>query len=162
MGAIVTNKTQVRRAAFKSIADLEARFARNVKALVEDIDDHIKSLTPVYTGQAVRNYIWTVETPHMGVFDAIDNGPTGRTNSMALGAEPRRGPNEDAAARSLSSLNFRNPFQTFILTNNSPDIVGLELGILPGPPLESRSPNGMFGLVHSFVNAKIAAKGILS
>lgn len=146
----------------KSIRDLEARATKNIAALIEDVDAHIKSLTPVWSGQAVRNYIWTVNTAYGGVLEAIDNGPTGPTNSMTLGTEPRRGINEDAAAQSLGSLNLGKPFQTFILTNNSPDIEGLEFGRFPTPPLKSRSPNGMFGLVNTFVNAKIAAKGILS
>ena len=162
MGSVVKNKEAVRKAALQSIAKLERRFATNVEALIEEVDEHIKSLTPVYTGQAVRNYIWTTESPFTGVYDAIDNGPTGATNSMPLGMEPRRAVNESAAAESLAALSFANPFQAYYLTNNSPDIVGLELGVLPGPPLSSRSPNGMFKLVQTYVSAKIGSKGILT
>ena len=162
MGSVVRNKEKARKDALASIARLRQRAAANIETLCNEIDEHIKSLTPVHTGQAVRNYIWTIGQPFTGVYEAIDNGPTGHTNSMPLGSEPRRGVNEDAAARSLTSLNFTNPFATIYLTNNSPDIEGLELGLLPGPPLSSRSPSGMFGLVNAFVNAKISAKGILS
>ncbi|ARK07413.1 hypothetical protein LAV_00013 [Sphingobium phage Lacusarx] len=162
MGAAIKGKEAARKAAKASIAKLQQRAAANIEALVRDIDEHIKSLTPVHTGQAVRNYIWTTGRPFDGVYEAIDNGPTGHTNSMALGSEPRRPPNEEAAARSLDTINFRNPFTTIYLTNNAPNIEGLELGLLPGAPMVSRSPAGMFGMVNSFVNAKIRAKGILS
>jgi hypothetical protein len=121
----------------------------------------LASLTPVNTGEAVRNYIWTIGTPNEIAQPAIDNGPTGPTNSMPLGAEPRRHVNEEAADASLLSLNMSNPFQTFICSNVSPDIEGLELGILPGPPWKSRSPNGMFGLVQAFITTTVEAKGML-
>lgn len=147
--------------ALASIAHARERFGVNLKEIAAEADDLIKSLTPVNTGQAVRNYIWTTGSPNASVFDAIDNGPTGPTNTMTLGSEPRRQPNEEAARATLLALNFSNPFQTFYLANNSPDIEGLELGILPGPPLKSRSPNGMFGIVHNQIAVRIAAKGML-
>lgn len=162
MGFRIDGKADARKAAMASIEALEKRFATNVETLVREIDTHIKALTPVNTGQAVRNYIWTRDTPNSIVYDAIDNGPTGNTNSMALGAEPRRGPNEDAAAQTLASLNAgSNPFGVFYLTNLSPDIVGLELGLLPGPPMKSRSPNGMFGITSDFFNTLVASRGML-
>lgn len=132
------------------MAEFENKLSVKMMVLCGEIDFYIKSLTPVYTGQSVRNYIWTAEQPFDMVLEAIDNGPTGHTNSMPLGHEPRREVNEEAAAVTLAQLNFSNPFQTFILTNNSPQIGGLELGLLPGPPMKSRSPSGMFGLTHAW------------
>lgn len=159
--AQIVGKQEARKKALACIDQLEANFGRRLKEIVEEIDPMIKALTPVNTGQAVRNYIWTTGAPNPIVFDAIDNGPPGHTNSMSLGSEPRRGPNEDAAHATLLALNFSNPFQTFYLTNLSPDIGGLELGILPGPPFKSRSPNGMFGIVQNYIAIQIAAKGML-
>lgn len=162
MGNVVVGKEQAREAARASIAALEARLTHNVDALIRDIDKHIKSKTPVWSGQAVRNYIWQRGSGSSTVHEAIDNGPTGHTNRMALGSEPRRKPNEEAAAQSISTLNLSNPFGVFTLQNNSPDIVGLELGIYPGPPMPSRSPNGMFGITQAYFHEKLASKGILS
>lgn len=159
--AKLVGKQEARAAALASIAEAEARFAANLKEIVHDAHDLITSLTPVNTGQAVRNYIWTTGSPNSTLFSAIDNGPTGPTNTMPLGSEPRRQPNEDAAKSTMLALNFGNPFQTFYLTNLSPDIEGLELGILPGPPLKSRSPSGMFGIVHNQIAIRVAAKGML-
>lgn len=158
--AELQGKQEARRAALESIDQLENRIARNISNLIHDIDGFIKSVTPVNTGQAVRNYIWSVGSPFAGTFDAIDNGPTGPTNSMALGTEPRRAVNEAAAAESLTAINPRDPFGVIYLTNNSPDIVGLEMGLLPGPPLKSRSPQGMFGIANIHFNALVKAKGI--
>lgn len=160
MGKFVVGKEAARAAARAQLDRMKKNAVENVKALVFEIDTEIKALTPVWSGQAVANYIWTTGQPHTGVEEPIDNGPPGPTNSMPLGTEPRRAPNEAAAAQSLDSINFGNPFQTFILTNNSPDIQGLELGRLPEG--RSRSPNGMFGLVSTFISAKVAAKGLLS
>lgn len=157
----IAGKDAARQAAMKSIAAAKARAAGNITTMIHEIDEHIKALTPVYTGQAVRNYIWTAGAPNTTVYDAIEQGETGQTNNMPLGNEPRRAVNEAAAAQSLGALNLGNPFQTFYLTNLSPDIEGLELGILPGPPLSSRSPNGMFGLTQEFISTKYGSKGIL-
>lgn len=162
MGAFIPNKEATRAAALASIDALEARFATNVARLVHDTDHYIKSKTPVYTGQAVRNYIWTMGAGSSTVLSAIDNGPTGHTNNMALGTEPRRAPNEAAAASTLASLDFANPFHAYVLTNNSPDIGGLEEGALPGAPLRPRSPNGMFNLTQHYMSELLAVKGILS
>jgi hypothetical protein len=159
--ATLVGKAEARRRALESIARAEQNFGKNLRIVTITAHKLLESLTPVNTGQAVRNYVWTVGTPNEVTFEAIDNGPAGPTNSMPLGAEPRRHPNEEAAEASLLAINFVNPFQTFYLQNNSPDILGLELGILPGPPWKSRSPNGMFGLVQAFVATTVETKGML-
>jgi hypothetical protein len=161
-GARLEGRQRAHSAAMASIEALERKFAQNIQNLVQEIDHHIKALTPVNTGQAVRNYIWTLNNPNSVVYQAINNGPTGATNQMALGTEPRRGVNEDAAADSMNTLGLmNNPFGIIYLTNNSPDIVGLEMGTLPGPPFKSRSPRGMFGVSEAYFNALVKAQGIL-
>lgn len=161
-GARLEGKERALASAMASIDELERRFARNIEALVIEIDYHIKSVTPVHSGSAVRNYIWSRDVANLLVFSAIDNGPPGHTNKMALGTEPRRAVNEDAARDSLQTLRLAaNPFGQIILANNDPDIVGIEMGILPGPPFKSRSPRGMFGITDSYFNALVASRGIL-
>jgi hypothetical protein len=156
MAGFSTNRAEVERQVRASMMRFEASLSVKIMVLCGEIDFYIKSLTPVHTGQSVRNYIWTTEAPFVGILPAIDNGPTGNTNSMPLGSEPRRHINEETAAASLLRLNFSNPFQTFILTNNAPQIGGLELGLLPGPPLKSRSPAGMFGLTHQYTMLQLS------
>lgn len=159
MGFSVANRQEIEQKVRASMKQFENNFSVRIMVLCGEIDFYIKSLTPVHSGQSVRNYIWTTGVAFHGVLPAIDDGPTGKTNSMPLGAEPRRHINEETAATSLLQLNFSNPFQTFILTNNAPQIGGLELGLLPGPPLKSRSPAGMFGLTHAWVMLDINSRG---
>jgi hypothetical protein len=159
--ATLVGKAEARRKALESIKQAQANFGKNVQIITITAQKMLESLTPVNTGQAVRNYVWTIGAPNSAALPAIDNGPPGPTNSMPLGQEPRRHANEEAADATLLTLNMANPFQTFICSNVSPDIEGLELGILPGPPWKSRSPNGMFGLVHQFIVTQVNSKGML-
>lgn len=156
--AYIKNRQQVENKVRQSMQKFKQQFGQNMEALIIDADGYIKSLTPVWSGKAVRNYIWTNGTPFTGVLEPIENGAPGNTNAMPLGVEPRRAANEAAAAESINSLDFSNPFQSFILTNNAEDIQGLEFGLLP-TPTSSRSPNGMFGLTEGYVSTLIRAKG---
>lgn len=157
-----SNRKKVERAVRASMARFERTFSARIQNIIEETDRYIKSLTPVHTGETVRNYIWTTGTPFAGVLSPIDTGDPGRTNSMPLGVEPRRDANERAAAESIRDLNLSNPFQNFILTNNAPAVAGLEYGLLPEPPFRSRSPNGMFGLTHAYIMITIRARGFSS
>ncbi|USM11589.1 neck [Citromicrobium phage vB_CbaS-RXM] len=158
MSAVKTNHRQVESKVRKSMADFRKRLSAGIREVCYEADDTIKSHTPVHTGSAVRNYLWTTGTPSSAVFEPIDNGSPGPTNSMSLGAEPRREVNEAAARETLDGLDFSNPFQTFILTNNDKDIGKLELGLLP-TPATSRSPNGMFGLTQNYIGELVRSKG---
>ena len=156
----ITNRRQVERDVRKSMADMKKRLGKNIREVCFEIDDTIKAHTPVWSGKAVRNYLWSVGVASTQVFDAISNGPPGPTNSMALGTEPRRDVNESASRETLLSLDFSDPFKSFILTNNADDIEGLEYGLLPTRE-SSRSPNGMFGLTQNYISEFIRSKGIL-
>jgi hypothetical protein len=155
--AFVKNK----RAFFAALkaADGEARrkFHLRVNSVLYTMEAEILSLTPVWSGSAVANFQWSAGAPRVAFIDPVDNGPPGHTNAMPLGPEPRRAPNEVVSMTSLEMLDTSNPFQMFWLTNNDPDIGGLEMGELPGAPLQSRSPNGMMRLSIEFVMAKMAA-----
>lgn len=161
MGFSVANRKEIEAKVRASMNQFEHGVSTRLMTLCGEINEYIMSLTPVHSGQTVRNYIWTTGTAFSGVLDPIENGETGATNSMPLGVEPRRSINEEAASETLLAIDFRNPFQTFILTNNSPQVSGLELGLLPGPPMKSRSPNGMFGLTHEWVMTTINARGFV-
>ncbi len=158
--AYITNRQQVEKQVRASMANFRKRLARGIEEICHEADDTIKAHTPVWSGKAVRNYIWSTGRPSAQVYDPIDNGPPGPTNSMPLGTEPRRAPNESAARETLLALDFSNPFQSFILTNNAEDIGGLEYGLLPTPE-RSRSPNGMFGLTQNYISELVRSKGFL-
>lgn len=158
--AYVKNRAKVEKQVRASMANFQKRLSRGIEEVCQEIDDTIKAHTPVNTGKAVRNYNWSAGAPDYTVHEAIDNGPTGPTNSMQLGAEPRRDVNERAAAASLARVDFSNPFQAFFLTNSADDIEGLEFGLLPTPE-KSRSPNGMFGLTQNYISELVRSKGFL-
>lgn len=160
MSVVKTNHRQIEAKVRKSMDGFRKRLGDGIRDVCEEIDDTIKSHTPVWSGSAVRNYIWTTGIASSAIFEPINNGDPGPTNSMSLGVEPRRAVNEQAARETLTALNFTNPFQAFILTNNDPDIEGLELGLLPTPE-KSRSPNGMFGLTQNYIGELIRSKGFL-
>lgn len=122
----------------------------------------LMSKTPVNEGTTVRNYILTMNTPSSTVYSPIESGPVGQTNNLPLGVEPRRDANERAAESSLSNLKIdpANPFVKIYISNNSDSVAGLELGLLPGDPFISRSPNGMFGITMEQLIAKLNAKAI--
>jgi len=156
----VTNRAAIERQVRKDMMEMKKRLGEGIRDLCFEIDETIKSYTPVWSGKAVRNYVWSVGTPDTTVYSAIESGPPGPTNSMPLGTEPRRAANERAALDTLLSIDFSNPFQNFILSNNAEDIEGLEFGLLPTPE-RSRSPNGMFGLTQNYVGELLRSKGIM-
>lgn len=141
---ISTNADQLERDLMKRLSGIEASIGGRVQEIITYIDTRVHQRTPVYTGQAVRNMIWSAGTPSSNVFEAIPSPEeTGHTSTMGLGEEPRRAANEAAAKDTLRGLNFSNPFQAFYLTNNSPDI-GLIEGGGSGLPGKPRAPEGVF------------------
>jgi len=116
--------------------------------------------TPVWEGVTVRNYIMTIGTPYAGVLPEIGGVPTGRTNQMPLGTEPRRAENAAAALESGSVLTKVNAFSKIYITNNSDSVSGLEHGELPGDGYTPRSPNGMFGITLEEALSRLNSKAL--
>jgi len=137
-------------------------FAKRLNNISRYSHKQLMSKTPVYEGTTVRNYILTMNTPSSTTYSPIGSGPTGQTNAMPLGSEPRRPANEAAAAESLNNLKIdvNNPFVRIFISNNSDSVAGLEVGALPGTPLQSRSPNGMFGITMEQLLSKLNSGSI--
>jgi hypothetical protein len=137
-------------------------FAKRLDRIARYTHKTLMSKTPVHEGTTVRNYILTMNTPSSTVFDPIESGPTGQTNNLPLGVEPRRPANEKAAETSLSNLivNPDKPFVKIYISNNADSVSGLEAGLLPGDPFVSRSPNGMFGITMEQVLARLEARSL--
>lgn len=115
---------------------------KQVKSLVYYAHHHITDRTPVWSGQSVRNWVWSLDQAYTTTLEAIDNGPTGQTSTMPLGSEPRRGPNQASSDATFEALSYSNPFRAYWLSNNAPDIIKLEYGQLP-TPTASRNSAGM-------------------
>lgn len=155
--AFVTNKKAFLDSLRAAEGEMRRKFSRRVHDVLYTLQVEITALTPVWSGSALANYQWTVGTPTLTYIDPIDNGPPGHTNTMPLGTEPRRSPNESLSLASLEALDTSDVFRVFWLSNNDPDILGLEMGELPPSPLIQRSPNGMIRLSMEFVLAKMAS-----
>lgn len=100
-------------------------------------NDKVLKYTPVWEGDTVLNWRWST-LGFQGEHEAPrGSGPPGNTNSMPLGAEPRRAINEQRPRRSLIGALNGKPMSDFYLTNTADSALALEYGRLP-TPLNSR------------------------
>lgn len=124
-------------------AEIDKRILRIVKKAIMAIDRGVHDKTPVWSGLAIRNMIWSEGQPNTVEYPEIKIGKVEN--------EGRRDANAAAARRSLSALNFRNPYSVWYLSNASHHIAELEAGQLPSPERSRVPPGGMFGLTYSDV-----------
>lgn len=117
--------------------------AKKMKKIVFAIDQGVHAKTPVWSGRAIRNMIWSKNRPNSTEYEEIKSG--------SVENEGRRGANAAAARQSLTALDFKNPFGIYYLSNVAHHIVELEAGLLPSPDRSRVPPGGMFGLTYSEV-----------
>jgi hypothetical protein len=152
--SIILNKKEFLSALSAEKGEWERKFSLKVRNVVYALHYEITSRTPVWSGQTLANYVWSVNVPYEGIpIEAPGTGPTGRTNSMALGVEPRRPESQEVADESLARLSFTNPYRVYWLANNDPTVGPLEAGEWPEPPFVQRSPQGMFMVSVEYVLA---------
>lgn len=138
---------------------LERKVLLLVSGIIRFTHQGVTKRTPVHTGQTLRNYIWSLGVPSSTVKPDPGGPPTGRTNDMPLGPEPRRRQAQAEADQSRDAILgvLKDPYQKVFLSNNSPQVVGLEYGRYPLPPLRQRSPSGMFRVTLAEVAARLRA-----
>jgi len=142
---IISNKADFLAGLSGARAKFDECFRLKVRNVCYTLQYEITSKTPVWSGQALANYQWSVDEPIEGeALPALGTGFPGHTNSMPLGIEPRRSENQEFTDESLAKIKFDDPYRVFWLNNNDPTIGPLEEGAWPEPPLNQRSPNGMF------------------
>lgn len=145
MAGIVLNETAFIAKLNQYPRVLQRNYTRRLRLAIDMLTDRVLSRTPVYTGQTVRNWRWTMDAPSGGTLPAIGSGQPGQTSGMPLGGEPRRGPNQADAAATKDTLQLGRPWRRFFLSNNAPNVAALEAGAAPDPQ-RSRAPNGMLGI----------------
>lgn len=121
---------------------LRRRVGEVVKSIVYMFDDRVHRHTPVWSGRAVRNMIWSKNTPNGSDIDPIRDGEEG---------EGRRAANSAAARNSLETLDFKDPFGIYWLSNCAFHITELEAGMLS----KRVPPGGMFGTTYAEVIARL-------
>lgn len=132
-------------------AKIDAMVKTQVVKIVFALDRGVHEKTPVWSGLALRNMIWTEGSPNKIEFPAITSGPVEN--------EGRRAANEAAARQTRDALLARirtNPYGKFFLSNASHHIFELEAGELPSPERTRVPPGGMFGLTYAQVRAGLA------
>lgn len=104
--------------------------AQQVKRMVYDVHNYILSATPVYSGNAVANFQWSMDEPANGVVApaSFPSGGLGRTSVKPLGREAARSANEAIANASLAKIDFSDPFRRIYVVNNVPYFGDLEYG----------------------------------
>lgn len=135
---------------------IEAKITKRIEAVVRTVEASLLAKTPVWQGTSVRNFIWAQNAEPAGPFAPIDNGPTGATNSMPLGTEPRRPPNEAESQRTVEALAFKRPWGRYVMSNKAEGIGELEAGQFPTSE-RSRAPQGFFDLTVELVLAKLSS-----
>lgn len=104
------------------------------RQFVIQLNARIMALTPVWEGEAMVNYEWSVGSPLL-VYNFPRGGGVdpGHTNSMPLGPELRRPENEAAVRENLQAVLSANLPADIWLSNTSPGIIDLEYGLNPTP-----------------------------
>lgn len=134
-----SNIAQVTRALAREPEKVAALVRAKVIEVTGYINRKVHDRTPVWSGLAIRNMIWTKDTPNLVEIPAIAAGSEG---------EGRRGANSAAAWATYSALNFARPFGRYVLSNAAHHIVDLEAGLLPTPERSRVPPGGIFFLTY--------------
>lgn len=127
---------------------INAEVGATMLKLIYAIDNGVHEKTPVWSGLAIRNMIWTKDRPNTTEYEEIKSGDV--TN------EGRRAANAAAARQTrdkVVALIRRNPYGQFFLSNAAKHIYELEMGQLPSPDRSRVPPGGMFGLTYAQVRA---------
>lgn len=137
---------------------VERRLENTLKFVTGVIERNITEATPVWSGQAVVNMVWSMGRPFNQTLTALPTaaGQPG-TNRMPLGPEAYRGINTRASQLTLDAIRFQRPFSAYYLSNNAPHIQKLEDGQLPTSET-SRAPGGMFFVTFENAVAQLRAR----
>jgi hypothetical protein len=129
----------------RGVDELERQAVEETKRAARVIQEELFANTPVWRGETVRNFRFSVGAPpSRGTLPAIGTGEPGPTNHLPLGAEPRRGENEAAARADLEAvLSFTRLVDVFgTNTVAATKWAMLDSGVAPAPG-RSRTPGGI-------------------
>lgn len=129
----------------EAVAETKRAAVTAVKAMMK--------ITPVNTGETVRNYAAAKGRKPTGV--KAPSGSQGPTNNLALGDEPNRSANEGAALNDINNAISGDKLETIYITNTVPDDKWglIESGLAPGPSWKSRGPGGQTAVGEQAVRA---------
>lgn len=128
--------------------------ARKLERVTQELTKDILARTPVHTGKAIGNFVWSKGAPRFQNAAAVGSGDPGPTGSMPLGSEPRRPANETRVWATHAKLSFKRPFGVYSFANGDDNIAALEAGLLPTPE-RSRAPGGMIAITVLSVKTRL-------
>jgi len=103
----------------KEIKNLEQEAMREVEKAARVLTLELFKRTPVWTGETVRNYTWSIGTSSSGVLKGALGGSPENTNTLPLGSESNRAINQAAALNDLSTIRL-SKLQNMAVTNTIP------------------------------------------
>lgn len=128
---------------------INTEYSRRITALLVHLNREVSMHTAVWEGETLVNWKWSVGAPDLSHRQAVSSGPTGATNKMSLGQEPRRSANQAPVTASLmrvlSQVNVRVPALIF-LTNTGEVAEEMEFGQVPGGSGQNIRASGMLRL----------------
>jgi hypothetical protein len=122
-------------------------FQRMLTRFAVDMNELVLAKTPVWEGDTVRNWHWSINAASIRHDDPVESPPDptdGGTppSKLALGAEPRRDANQEAQreefAEFLMELAFNDMPRSIWLTNTADTALDLEYGVI-----SKKAPQGM-------------------
>jgi len=130
---------------FKELA--KERYRQRVNLILHRLTERVMISTAVWEGETLANWRWSVGSPATGNIEAFGTDDPGPTNTMQLGAEPRRGANERPMLASLSRIKALKTLPDKIfLTNTGTIAMEMEYGMVPGAPGQRVRSEGMLRL----------------
>lgn len=119
-------------------------------------------ITPVNTGETVRNYAAGKGSRPQGLTKAPSIVSKQPTNELAMGAEDNRPGNEAAAMGEVRAAVTSDPktLATVYITNTIDDEKWglIDSGFAPGPPWQSRGPGGQQAVGEAAVRGSRAGR----
>jgi hypothetical protein len=125
--------------------ELKTLIANRLVIGLTDIQNSILE-TPVYTGNTLVNYRWSLGSPETTTRSPVKDPPRpGKTSELPRGSEPRRQANASVIQQEFLELLAsvrQNPFQHIFLNNNVAYFSDVEYGTYASEGHTSRTPPG--------------------
>lgn len=120
------------------------KLVKVAKDATRKLVEELMARTPVWQGTTLRNFQVGIDAPSTLELTAEGAGDPGPTNSMPIGAEPRRPENEDAVRSDMESEleSFDELGHTIIVSNTSENWDLVDNGSAPTPD-RARNPGGV-------------------
>lgn len=141
-----------------------AKFAINVRKIAEHVHRGILDRHPVWSGESISAWHWTVDGSGGGGGSSIEkksytkaeSEQFGHTGSMPLGSEPMRASATANVENEFSSMQISpdDPFHIYIMSNDNPRTEMLEYGEIPRTS-RSRNPGGMIRITEAEIQSMI-------